>query len=76
MLQNVLDIDFHSMRVSLCSPEGAIILFDSEVAFPSIAQDFLMDMLTRLTIPMGSHQCGQSTLPRLQMPHQSRWLDF
>ena len=51
MLQNVLDIDFHSMKISFSGPDGAIILFDFEAAFPSISQDYLMDMLTRLNLP-------------------------
>ena len=51
MLQNVLDIDFESMRVSLKSDTGTIILFDFEAAFPSISQDYLLDMLCRLGLP-------------------------
>jgi hypothetical protein len=51
MLQNVLDIEIHSMKVSLSGPDGAIILFDFEAAFPSISQDYLLDMLTRRNLP-------------------------
>ena len=51
MLQNVLDIDYESMRVSLKGDTGAIILFDFEAAFPSISQEYLLDMLHRLGLP-------------------------
>ena len=51
MLANVLDIDFESMKVSLNNPNGAIILFDFEAAFPSISQSFLLDMLQRVGLP-------------------------
>ena len=69
MLKHVLDIDFQSMKVSLNNPEGAIIPFDLEAAFPSISQDFLMDMLYRLSLPLEVINVVKSTLPRLQMPH-------
>ena len=51
MLENVLDIDFESMRFSLAGSGGALILFDFEAAFPSISQEFLISMLTRLHLP-------------------------
>ena len=51
MLQNVFDIDLESMRVSLKSEAGTIILFDFEAACPSISPEYLLDMLGRLGMP-------------------------
>ena len=44
-------IDLESMRISLAGTGGALILFDFEAAFPSISQEFLISMLTRLHLP-------------------------
>jgi hypothetical protein len=51
MLHNILDIDYESMRVSLKSKAGSLLLFDFRAAFPSVSHDFLMKCLTYLGLP-------------------------
>jgi len=51
MLANVIDVDYESMRVSLTHEAGAIILFDFEAAFPSVAHDFIFGTLRHLGLP-------------------------
>ena len=48
---NVIDIVFESMRVSLKSDHGMLILFDFEAAFPSLSREYMMDMLQGLGLP-------------------------
>ena len=40
MLNNILDIDYHAMTVSLKHDKGALLLFDFKAAFPSVSHDF------------------------------------
>ena len=51
MLQNVIDIDEAAMRISLRHPHGAIVLFDFESAFPSLAHSYLWEALIALGMP-------------------------
>ena len=53
MLQNIIDIDEASMRVSLKHPRGAIVLFDFAAAFPSVSHAYLWEALRALGIPSG-----------------------
>ena len=39
------------MKVCLFCNQRAIVFFDFEVAFPSISQDFLLDVMDRLGLP-------------------------
>ena len=41
MLKNMVDIDYEAMTISLRRPQGALILFDFQAAFPSLAHDEL-----------------------------------
>ena len=51
MINNVLDVDLRSMKISLKSNHGVLVLFDFEAAFPSISQDYLLHMLDVLGVP-------------------------
>jgi len=51
MLGNVIDIDFHSMRVSLTKPSGAVVFFDFKAAFPSVSHRFLRQSLHSIGLP-------------------------
>jgi len=51
MLGNVIDIDFHSMRVSLTKESGAVIFFDFKAAFPSVSHAFLRQSLSGIGLP-------------------------
>jgi len=51
MLGNVIDIDFHSMRVSLTKESGAVIFFDFKAAFPSVSHKFLRESLSSIGLP-------------------------
>ena len=51
MLSNVVDIDYHAMRVSLKHPQGAIVLFDFAAAFPSLSQEYMWRVLTHIGVP-------------------------
>ena len=53
LLTNVLEIDWESMRVSLSTDRGALVLFDFEAAFPSLSQDFLFEALAKTGLPPG-----------------------
>ena len=51
MLQNIIDIDFEAMRISLSSPYGALTLFDFEAAFPSFSHESLWKVLSHIGVP-------------------------
>jgi len=51
MLGNVIDIDFHSMRISLTKPSGAVVFFDFKAAFPSVSHKFLLQSLRSIGLP-------------------------
>ena len=51
MLNNVIDIGFESMTVSLKCNRGALLLFDFKAAFPSVAHDFLFHSLETIGLP-------------------------
>ena len=51
MLNNVIDIDYHAMTVSLRCHKGAMIFFDFKAAFPSVSHAFLMRSLQSIGIP-------------------------
>ena len=51
MLANVVDVDFHAMKISLRHPHGAIVLFDFEAAFPSVSQEFMWETLGHIGLP-------------------------
>ena len=52
MLANIVDIDFHAMRVSLNYPHGALLLFDFKSDFSSISHDYLWASLAAIGIPV------------------------
>ena len=51
ILQNLLEIDTSSMHTSLQQEHGACILLDFSPAFPSISQEYMMEVLTRIGLP-------------------------
>jgi hypothetical protein len=51
MLSNVVDVDYEAMTISLKHPYGALILFDFQAAFPSLAHDYLHEVLCHLGLP-------------------------
>ena len=51
MLNNIIDIDYHAMTVSLTSSKGAVIFFDFKAAFPSVSHDFLRRSLAHIGMP-------------------------
>ena len=51
MLQNIIEIDEAAMRISLRHPHGALVLFDFEAAFPSLAHSYLWEALNALGLP-------------------------
>ena len=51
MLQNVIDIDWNAMKVSLKSANGSLVLFDFKAAFPSVSHPFLLHCLKSLGLP-------------------------
>lgn len=53
MLQNVLEIDFHSLRITMNRKKGAIVLFDFAAAFPSMDHQFMWDVLEAVGIDAG-----------------------
>ena len=51
MLDNVLAIDFESMRVSLKHERGMLVLFDFEAAFPFMSHQFMWECLSHASVP-------------------------
>ena len=51
MLQNVLDIDGEMRAASLQSEHAAAVFFDFAAAFPSLAHEYLQDVLEYLQLP-------------------------
>jgi len=51
MMNNLIDVDFHAMTVSLTMPNGALLFFDFKAAFPSVAHRFLMNSLRAIGLP-------------------------
>ena len=51
MLANIVDIDFHSMTISLKHSRGAVILFDFAAAFPSLSQEYMWHLLAHIGLP-------------------------
>ena len=51
MLNNVIDIDYEAMTVSIKHDKGALLFFDFKAAFPSIAHNYLFDSLRALGLP-------------------------
>jgi len=51
MLNNVVDIDYEAMRVSLKCEKGAVVFFDFKAAFPSVSHRFLMHSLRSIGLP-------------------------
>ena len=54
MLQNILDVDFHGLRITLNRSKGAIVLFDFAAAFPSMDHLFMWDVLHTIGIHKGA----------------------
>ena len=54
MLNNVIDIDYYAMTVSLTSAKGAAIFFDFKAAFPSVSHKFLFESLAHIGMPRSS----------------------
>ena len=51
MMNNILDIDYNAMTVSLKHAKGALLLFDFKAAFPSVSHDFLIQSLHSIGLP-------------------------
>ena len=51
MLNNVIDIDYEAMTVSIKHDKGALLFFDFKAAFPSIAHNYLFDSLRAIGLP-------------------------
>jgi hypothetical protein len=51
MLDNIIDIDWEAMTISLKHEHGALLLFDFKAAFPSLSQDYMMKVLRHLGAP-------------------------
>ena len=56
ILKNLIDVDTESMSVSLKSQNGAMILFDFKAAFPSISQEYMLRVLSRIGVPECARQ--------------------
>ena len=53
MLLNVLEVDTAMQETSLEVERGACFLFDFKAAFPSVSQDFLLDLFGSIGMPPG-----------------------
>ena len=68
LLQNVVDVDFEAMKVSLRSSNGAIVLFDFEAAFPPLNHSFLWATLEHLGLPLPDGKSLPLLLQQQQTP--------
>ena len=60
MLRNIIDIDYAAHRVSERSRSGAILLFDFQAAFPSVAHEMIWETLLVSGIDPGFVRAIQS----------------
>ena len=51
LLSNLLSLDTTAMHTALNGGSGAMVLFDFRAAFPSLAQDYLMQVLQQIGLP-------------------------
>ena len=51
MLSNVIDLEMIAMELASKSQDAALLLFDFRAAFPSMSQEFLLDILKALPLP-------------------------
>ena len=51
MLSNIIDIDFHAMRISMKEAYGGLVLFDFAAAFPSLSQGYMWGVLQHIGLP-------------------------
>ena len=51
MTNNILDIDYDAMTVSLKCKKGALLFFDFKAAFPSVSHRFLINALRNIGLP-------------------------
>ena len=51
MLNNIIDVDYEAMKVSLKCKKGWMVLFDFKAAFPSVAHSFLINSLGAIGLP-------------------------
>eukprot|EP00959_Pyramimonas_sp_CCMP1952_P017821 377933-Pyramimonas_sp.AAC.1 len=51
MLQNVVDVDYEAMTVSLTVEHGGMVLFDFKAAFPSESHEYVLGDLSFLGVP-------------------------
>lgn len=64
MLHNVVELDGEMRAASLEHDGAAAVFFDFAAAFPSMAHDFLLDVLARLALPQGFRDFGAATVAR------------
>ena len=51
MINNIIEVDYDSMTVSLKCEKGMLVLFDFKAAFPSVAHSFLRTSLSSIGLP-------------------------
>ena len=51
MINNLIEIDYDAMRISMRAEKGMLVLFDFKAAFPSVSHDFLMSSLEAIGLP-------------------------
>ena len=51
MINNLIEIDYDAMVVSMKAEKGMLVLFDFKAAFPSVSHDFLMNSLEAIGLP-------------------------
>ena len=74
MLSNIVDIDLHSMLVTLKHEHGALVLFDFSAAFPSVSHDFIFATLKHIVRHGGELQAQRRPWPqRATFQHCLRW---
>ena len=51
IIDNVLEIDWEYMKVTINSPRGALVLFDFTAAFPSVSHEYMWKALHSMGVP-------------------------
>jgi hypothetical protein len=59
LLRNVVDVDHAAQKVSIKHQRGAIVLLDLRAAFPSVAHDYMWDVLKAIGVPQAMLQALQ-----------------
>ena len=51
IIENVIEIDWEMMKVTVAGSKGALVLFDFTAAFPSVCHEYMWEALSSMGVP-------------------------